>query len=270
MQESTYIPNERLSSYVKFIWCCENYTPESSKERVLPTGSSQLIINLNNQKFRHFRGDEFQEKVYDPAIITGIRSGHIFLDSYTRISTLGVVLKPGATSALFRIPSDEFLNQAASLDSVLKAGISELRDRLIAASTHKKKFSLMESFLSRLLNSEYQLHPAVDFAISQIDKKKGLLPISEILNQTGYSRRWFSQIFRNTVGIPPKQYARIQRFQYNLQLIRKTGTPNWPELAVSNGYFDQAHFIHDFKNLAGISPSEYALNQGDAANHLAV
>lgn len=270
MQESTYKPNGRLSRYVKFIWCCENYTPESSKERVLPTGSSQLIINLNNQKFRHFRGDEFQEKVHDPAIITGIRSSHIFLDSHTRISTLGVVLKPGAIPALLRIPSDEFQGQVASLESVLKADISGLRDRLIAASTHQKKFSLMESFLSSLLNSEHQLHPAIDFAVSQIDKQNGLLPISEILNQTGYSRRWFSQIFRNTVGISPKQYSRIQRLQSNLQLIRKAGTPNWPEMAISNGFFDQAHFIHDFKDLTGISPSEYVRTQGGAANHLAV
>lgn len=270
MQESTYIPEGRLSNYVKFIWCNENYTPESSTERVLPSGSSQLIINLDNRKFRHFSSDRSQEFLYDPAILTGVRTNHIFLDSHTRISTIGVVLKPGAMTALFQIPASELQNQVVSLGTVLNRDISEIREQLAAASSHQKKFVLIESFLLNLLDPEHQLHPAVHFAVEQINQQNGSVSVSQVLNKIGYSRRWFSQIFRETVGIPPKQFSRIQRFQYNLALIREKNPPDWAQLAVANGYFDQSHFIHDFKDLAGLSPSEYRKHSGPAANHLSV
>lgn len=270
MQESTYIPNGRLSNCVKFIWCNENYAPESSTERVLPSGSSQLIINLDNKKFRHFNSDKSQEHLYDPVILTGVRAKHIFLDSHTRISTIGIVLKPGAIAALFQIPASEFQGQVVSLGAILDKDISEIREQLAAASSHQEKFVLIESFLLNLLDPEYQLHPAVHFAIEQINQQNGSISVSQVLNKIGYSRRWFSQIFRETVGIPPKQFSRILRFQNNLSLIREKNPPDWAQLAISNGYFDQPHFIHDFKNLAGISPAEYKKHSGPTANHLSV
>lgn len=270
MQESTYIPEGRLSNYVKFIWCNENYTPESSTERVLPSGSSQLIINLDNKKFRHFSNDKSHEYLYDPLILTGVRANHIFLDSHTRISTIGIVLKPGAITAFFQIPASEFQSQVVSLGDVLNRDVSEIREQLAATSSHQEKFVLIESFLLNLLDPEHELHPAVQFTIEQINKQNGSISVSQVLSKIGYSRRWFSQLFRETVGIPPKQFSRIQRFQKNLSLIREKNPPDWAQLAVSNGYFDQPHFIHDFKDLAGISPSEYKKHSGPSANHLSV
>lgn len=270
MQESTYTPTGRLSKYVKFIWCNENYIPETSKERVLPSGSSQLIINLDNKMFRHYNGDKSQEYLYDPVILTGVRTNHIFLDSHTRISTMGIVLKPGAMTALFKTPASELQAQVVPLGAVLKRDVAEMREQLAELSLHQEKFTLIESFLLRLLNKEHQLHPAVDFAIAQIHQQNGLISVSEVLNKIGYSRRWFSQIFRETVGIPPKQFSRIQRFQHNLRLIRGKNSQDWAQLAVSNGYFDQSHFIHDFKSMAGISPSKYKIHSGPSVNHLSI
>ncbi|MDX1642378.1 MAG: helix-turn-helix transcriptional regulator, partial [Balneolaceae bacterium] len=236
MKESTYIPKGQLSNYVKFIWCNENYVPEISTERVLPSGSSQLIINLHDNEFRHYYGPDRRKKTYEPIIITGIHSGHIFLDSQTRISTIGVVQKPGAVSALFQIPADKFKDKVISLDSVLSMDVSELRDRLIDADHHFKKFKIMELFLNRLLDLQHQLHPAVDYGLHQIDLHHGTQSVANIIDKIGYSRRWFSEVFRNSVGISPKQYSRIQRFQHNLMRIRKLEEPNWPKLALSFGY----------------------------------
>lgn len=268
MNESIHIPSGRIARYVKFIWCSENYDPESPKERVLPTGSSQLIINLENKAFRHFSEDKSQEYLYDPVIVAGIQSGPVFLDSYSRISTMGVVLRPGAIAAFLRLPAQKFQDQVISLEAILKRDISELREQLVAAATHQEKFVLLETFLSSLLDPEYQLHPAVDFAISQIDLANGSIPIAKIHNKIGYSRRWFSQIFRDTAGITPKHFSRILRFQHTLNLIREINKPDWSQFAISNGYFDQSHFINDFKDLAGISPSMYKNHAGEAANHL--
>lgn len=271
MTEATYIPEGKLSACVEFIWYNDGYKPLSRKERVLPVGDAQLIINLGNDRFRHYEGTGEQRQVeYDPVILAGVHTGHIFLDSHTRISTIGVVLKPGATSALFGIPAGEFKNQVVSLGSFLKTDVTELRQRLIAAPALPDKFSLVESFLSHHLDPESQPNPAVLYAVEQINSTGGVQPISEILDNIGYSRRWFSEVFRGLNGLTPKQYARICRFQHTLEVIRSSQIPDWSGLAFNCGYYDQPHFIHEFRNFAGISPTQYYRNQSSEMNHLPV
>lgn len=267
MAQHTYIPNGRLSAYVEFIWCSIEYNPQSAKERVLPSGASQLIINLGSKKFRHF-GSAGGRQEYTHTIVTGIHTGHIFLDPTTRISTMGVVLRPGATAALFGVPATEFKNRVISLGDLLSADMSSLRDRLIAAPTSKDRFHLLETFLCRQLDPGFRIKPAITFGVKQIDLHHGATHISDIREKTGYSRRWFSKSFKEMAGITPKQYARICRFQHVLSTIREHENPNWPELAISCGYFDQSHLINDFRELTGISPTDYHRKQPDQKNHL--
>lgn len=269
MPELTHIPQGILEPYVKLMWYSNDYSPESSKERVLPQGSSQIIINLGNSIFRHFEGPDYKkERKYDPIILTGISTGYIFLDSFSRISTMGVVLKPGAITALFGIPAGEFRDQIVPVQDICETDTTELKQKLDEAAPPEDKLALLREFLAHCLEPSFQPKPAVIYAAGQLDIKNGMLPIAEILDQTGYSHRWFSKIFKETVGITPKRYSRISRFQHTLRMIRKSSIPDWTSFALSCGYYDQSHFIHDFKHFAGLSPGEYYRNQGDQINHL--
>lgn len=269
MAEHEYIPKGPLSSYVKFIWVSEDYTPVSSRERVLPNGSSQLIINLGHQKFWHFdAADSQNEKEYDPAIITGIHTRNIFLDSKSRISTIGAVFHPGALSALFDTPAHAFTNDVVSLQTLVGSHISALRQRLIEAVSAEEQCKLLGAFLSRRLDHSFQSNPAVIYSVKQLNNKNGTPRIADIREKIGYSRRHFSSLFKELVGITPKQYAKICRFQHTLTVMQNRDVQNWTDLALACGYYDQSHFNRDFKRLSGISPTEYYRNQGDAKNHL--
>lgn len=104
MSKYKHIPNGILKSFVRYLWYCNDYTPLSDRERILPNGSSQIIINLGSETFRHFERTNFnEEQKYSSAIIAGIHTHNIFMDSYSRLSTMNVVLRPGALSALFNI-----------------------------------------------------------------------------------------------------------------------------------------------------------------------
>lgn len=269
MNEFKYIPEGKLASYVKLFWLGENYSPVSNKERVLPNGSSQLIINLGTNYFRHFEGtDSATEKIYDPAVVAGIHTHNIFLDSHSRISTIGVVLQPGAVSALFDVAAHELTNQVISLKDIAGPGISELREKLIKADSPEGKFKLLESFLMRYLDQIFQPNPAVIYSAAQLKEKNGIQSIAELRNKIGYSSRHFSGLFKEIIGITPKQYAGICRFQHTLAAIRESRKPDWANLALNCGFYDQSHFIHSFKDLSGISPTDYFRNQQDSANHL--
>lgn len=272
MAESIYTPKGKLSNIVKYVWYSDDYTPQTKAERVLPGGSSQIIINLGERRFRHFHTPDLNKAdEYDDVILSGMRTSHVYLDSHSRISTMGVVLQNGAVPALFDVPAGEFQDQVVSLRDLAGSDISEWSEKLIEAPTVCEKFQRIEEFLSRLLtNSPTGFNPAVINAAELIRKSHGVISISEILNQTGYSRRWFSEVFRNTVGVNPKQYARLCRFQNAVSMLRDEAALNSTDIALRCGYFDQSHFIHDFKDFAGISPSEYFRAQGDAVNHLAM
>lgn len=271
MPEYEYIPKGLLNSYVKFIWISDNYAPESSRERLLPNGFSQLIINLGHQKFRHFKAaDSHKENEYDPAVITGIHTRNIFLDSYCRISTIGAVFRPGALSALFHTPAHVFKNDVVSLQDLVDSQIPELRQQLIETASSETQCKILEAFLSRQLDKSFQPNPAVVYSVEQLNNKNGTPRISEIREKIGYSRRHFSGLFKQLVGITPKQYAKICRFQYTLALMREMEIQDWVDVALAGGYYDQPHFNRDFKRLSGISPTEYYRNQGDARNHVPV
>jgi len=87
--------------------------------------------------------------------------------------------------------------------------------------------------------------------------------------QIGMSAQRFIEVFRAEVGLPPKVFARLVRFQHAVDRI-KTGTPiDWADIAVGSGYFDQPHFIHDFREFSSVSPSAY-LRQRRSRNHVRV
>lgn len=269
MTESTYIPQAELSSYVKFIWYGDGYQPKSIKERILPAGSSQLIINLKDMRFRHFKGvDTDDMREFDRAVIAGVQTSPIFLDARTRISTMGVVFRPGGIQALFSLSAGELSDQVISVSDVTDMDISALRQQLADAPTTNKKFCLLETFLTSILDPDFQPNPSVVFSARKIYNQNGKQPISEITEQVGYSRRRLSELFRETVGTSPKQFSCIQRFQQTLRLIRKYPEPDLSRIAHDSGYYDQAHFNRDFKALSGITPTEYIKSKTEELNHL--
>ncbi|MBN2731455.1 MAG: helix-turn-helix transcriptional regulator [Balneolaceae bacterium] len=268
MTECAFIPQGKLARYLSFCYYSDGYTPPAGKERVLPSGSAQLIINLGANHFRHFLEEDSAGIQSDAAIIAGVNSGYIFLDPQTRRSTIGVVFKPGGIQALFGVPTIKFRDQAVSLSNIIKTDVMALRNQLGEAASPQAKFDLLEAFLLRRLDESHQPNAAIIRAIQLIEQQPGESSVSVIANQVGYSRRRFSTLFSEAAGIAPKDYVRIQRFQKALRKIRSNITPQWSQIALSCGYYDQAHFNRDFKVLGGLTPGQYLRNQTPEKNHL--
>lgn len=271
MTKFVHIPSGRLSDLVKYMWFQDGYRPSGKAERVLPGGSSQIILNLGGKRFRHFSPDLNTSYEFDDLILTGVHSKPVFLDSTTRISTIGIVLKEGAIPALLKLPATEFQNQVIALENLSLTGLSELKEKLHTTSSKPiAKLQLIENYLYQLISPSHHPSPAMNFAVDQIRQTNGQINISEILEQTGYSRRWFIKKFRDTVGITPKLFARVYRFQHAVDLIRSEDSPNFPNIALECGYYDQSHFNHDFKDLSGIPPLDYHCTHGEEKNHLSI
>jgi len=110
----------------------------------------------------------------------------------------------------------------------------------------------------------------VGFALTLFGNMDRVRTIAEVTDQIGLSPRRFIQLFSGQVGLTPKLFCRVRRFQQVLKLIHTAGDFDWVDIAANCGYFDQAHFIHDFKAFSGINPTTYAASKTEHLNHVPI
>ena len=270
----TYVPQPPLAAFVDMFWfheCCE---PPHAKERRLPDGSIQLTINLREDMLRVYdRQDHEQFQSFSGCLLSGMRSQFVVIDAARLTSTIGVTFKPGGTIPFFKLPADELYDIDVPLEALWGTAASDLRNQLLEARTPERKFHILEQALLAHVIHPLTQHPAVAFALKEFQRE---LPypypgtIADVIEHVGLSSKRFIQVFREEVGLTPKLFCRIQRFQEVLRRIGQGEQIDWADIALTCGYFDQAHCIHDFRSFSGITPGSYLAQRGDHQNHVAL
>jgi transcriptional regulator GlxA family with amidase domain len=116
---------------------------------------------------------------------------------------------------------------------------------------------VLEELLLRRLRQSKSLHGAIPIALSAFEQADAPVKVRDIAWRVGLSQRRFIQLFTAEVGLTPKLYSRVRRFQRARELVRDATEPNWAALAVACGFFDQSHLIRDFEEFCGLSPVTY-------------
>lgn len=271
-----HVPSPPLSHFISMMWFGDDYVVPHSLERVLPTGEISLIINLWENRTRVYdRDDPEKFTTCDGCIVAGAYSEFTVIDTDEQRATAGVVFRPGGAFPFLGLPTAKLQDTGVSLADLWgRQAASELREQLLAARTPQRKFTILErTLLSRLNASPEPAHPAVSFAVENF-RHRPQRPISAVTDQIGFSDRHFIQLFSQHVGLTPKLFCRVQRFQQVLCNIFSTAGANsvidWPQIALTCGYFDQSHFIHDFRAFSGINPTTYVANKTQFQNHVAL
>ena len=138
--------------------------------------------------------------------------------------------------------------------------VATLQEQLLEANTPHEKIRLTEKNLLWKLNGR-DGHPAVAYALNEFRKAGNTMSVAEICLKTGLSHRRFIQLFRDQAGAAPKFFQRICRFNLIINMLAQCQEPDWENIAVACGYFDQAHFNHDFHRFSGINPTIYLRNR---------
>jgi len=267
----TYRPAAPIASYVEQFWYCEDYQVPHRRERVLPNGRFQLILNLSD----HFVSEANacppgQSQSSPSALIVGMQSRYTVIDTASLQSIIGVLFWPGAARAFFHPPADEFHNQNIPLDLVWGTAAGELRERLREEATPARKFAVLEATLQARVEQRAGLHAAVRYAIGEIQREPHIRSVLKLTRDAGLSRRRFAQVFREQVGVTPKLYCRLHRFRQVVRQISFGAPVDWADVALAGGYCDQAHLAHEFREFAGISPGTYVAADRPFLNHVAM
>lgn len=256
----TYLPQSLLSQFIEFFWMREGEHLSAVQTRLLPMGMMELVINLQEDSIPLFdRQSRVQRGSTNGIMLCGTHSENFIVQVERKISVMGVHFKPGGGTAFFGLPAGELHNENISLDELWQGHAAQLRDHLLKTSL-KNRFSILERFLMQMLLKPAP-HPAVDFAVQQFQRST-LPTVRSVTDQIGFSTRHFNQLFRDQVGLTPKLFCRIQRFQQVLNLLALKNQVNWMDIVFTCGYFDQAHLIHEFRAFADCTPTEYLSQRG--------
>lgn len=271
----TYIPQPPLSEFVELLWYYEADEPpheKKQKERVLPTGTMEMVINLRDDALRVYDGrkpDPFPN--LSSSLICGAHSGFFLIDTAAKAHTIGVAFKPGGTLPFLGLPASELQDAHVPLDALWGRNAGDSRDRLLEANEAEMvetMFRVLEQDLLARLDCHMVHHPAVVFALEEFQNVPHERTISEVTAKTGLSPRRFIQLFEQEVGLTPKLFCRVRRFQVALRLCAGEEQVRFGEIALACGYFDQAHLIRDFKAFSGLSPTAYLTNRSEHLNHV--
>jgi AraC-like DNA-binding protein len=257
------------------MWFGDDYIVPHSLERVLPTGEMALIINLYENRTRVYDANDPRKfKTFEGSIVVGAYSAFTVIDTDEQRATAGVTFRPGGAFPFLGLPAGELQDSNASLSDLWgRRAASDLREQLLAACSPQAKFKILErTFLGRINSLLEPTHSAVSFAVENF-RQRPQRPISSVTDQIGLSDRRFIQLFSQQVGLTPKLFCRVQRFQQvlrNITTLAAGSVIDWPQIALTCGYFDQAHFIHDFRAFSGINPTTYLANKTQFQNHVAL
>jgi len=252
-----YKPNAPLDRYVHMFWAWDGYHMPHSQERILPSGMLEITIDLNNNPF-HLVDHHAQRKTIKGPMIMGAQSHYFLIDTSQELSLLSVLFKPGGARPFFGVVGNEIHNVHLSLDILWGQSAKDLYEQLLTLVTPQQRFLLLEQILLKRLTNSDQRHRAVDYALKMFGQVPHQHTIRAVTEQLALSPTRFIQVFREDIGMTPKLYCRLQRFRYALSILAYQDSPNWVDVALSSGYYDQAHLINDFQAFAGMSPSRYA------------
>jgi AraC-like DNA-binding protein len=229
-----------LAGLVECIWLFDGRLTQR-RERFYPTGDLDLIVQLDVP----FRIVEGQPATACPQTSLAVRS-----------RVLVVRLRPAGALTLFGVPLHELTGGTADLHDLIGCEARRLAERLDEASSDRARLLLLGRWITVRLDGRSSTDPSVAYAVSEIERTGGMVPVTNILDRIGASPKRFTRLFETQVGVKPKLFSRIVRFR-RLTAALRAGGASFGQTALAHGYYDQSHMNADFREFAGMSPSQF-------------
>lgn len=263
MQYFTIPPPKILAHYVRHFWVleCEVSPGDPFIHRTMADGCPELLFHY---KGRFDRLDHSNEN-YD-CFTSGMQGqAHEFKRFWANRSfgLFGVYLFPYAIPELFGMPATEMANQMPDLQSLLGKDAASLEENMILAADTPTRMAIICNFLEQKLPHNSKAPAGVKETIGHIIQTKGMLNVAELASRNFLSTRQFERHFKTMSGFSPKLFSRIVRFQS--ALYENKAHKSLTEIAYDCGYYDQSHFIHDFRTFSGHHPMHYFSGKAEGA-----
>lgn len=267
----TCVPAFPLSQFIEALIYFEGLQYTHRLDRFLPNGDTEILISLHDAP----------QHIYDNRTLlviqacrhawaSGLRTAPITIPSGTGSAMMVIAFKKGSAAPFFPFPMNEIADRVVDADLVWGRDFNYLRERLLGTKLVNRRFKAVEEFLLGKFRARLAINPCVAFAVREMTSEPTRTSIAGLTQRIGYSQKHFTELFRRHVGVTPKSYLEIMRFQRVVQTIDAAESIDWTRISHDCGFYDQAHFIHDFKRFSGFTPEQYARIKTSYQNYLPV
>lgn len=259
-----HIPEAPLDRYIQSMFHYSGFMPDHSIERVVPDGGIYLIFELDGYT-RHLFDVKNHKPTHDftKAWVSGMQKNFIAISAHENSEMFVVQFHPGGASPFMRSPASSLNNKVVPAEAVFGDSVFVLHEALRAANSDAAMFDRATEFLME--HAQFDDSPSralVEEMVDAIRVNAGAL-LKDIVETSGYSQKQAIHHFKNQVGLNPKAFQRIVRFGEILAAIKEKETVSWSKIAADCAYYDQSHFIREFKAFCGYSPKEFLVEQED-------
>lgn len=249
--EPAYPLNTLVSRFIYY----SGYSGPSAAERLLPDGNTQIVLPLDDQPRKLLRNANSRDLNLSGGWVTGIQTAAVDYQSEVNATTLGIQLRPGGLARLCGHDSGEFKDWMIGIDLLPEAPLATLRDRLMGLPTGQAVIATAQSFLLNYVAETTRETRLIAFILQSLNRSGQ--SIESISRQAGYSHKHLIHQFKRALGVSPKTYQRILRFNTTLNALNSHKPDSYSDVAAINDYADQSHFIREFKHFSGFSPGQY-------------
>jgi AraC-like DNA-binding protein len=255
-----------LAGYIRFFWVLESDRPFKKEPfiyRSVADGSAEIIFTYLG-RFTELSGSL---RINQPLSHVHAQSQvYRRFETFDQFGIFGVYLYPFVIPLLFSMPSDEFSGELPELLTVSGNEGGELEEKIMLATDHELRVKIFSEFVEEKLRKGNQPESSMLYSIKNIINTHGAVSVEQLADQCGLSRRQFERKFKEHAGFSPMLYSRIIRFQSAIKFYNSCGK-SLTELAYQCGYYDQSHFIHDFKKFSGFHPKVYFRSKPEGAEY---
>jgi hypothetical protein len=255
----------QLAPFIGSSWIFESDFghPVSSSRVITPNGRLKIVLPFENDLVAVSSSLHQSHKQGEIQFIGNADQPYIVSTETRRSGTLILELTPQGASRLVPFNLYEITNNIVLFSDVYGSAGKRLEQRLLEISDPMEKAFLLQTFLAGLLERPYSQMNIIDYSVNAIMKTQGCLKIKNLEKKTGYTKRYLDMLFQKHIGISPKTFCSITRFQYFHGLWAKNPSPGFYGNEIYSFYHDQSHFIREFKRYSGYTPEQYAITDNE-------
>ncbi len=256
LNPKTYEPNIELSEFVKRYWTLDGEKENiPQKNTIVPDGTMKLIFHYGDTYKHHSKNGEVT--ILPKCFLIGQLTKPYVIEPVGVTGSFVVQFKPNGFLPFTSIPIKELKNQAIPLNKLFGEEGIKLGNKVLNAKSTSERIQIVEVFLFKKLADRKNIDKIVKSTIETILNSNGQFSVNEFSKNNKINRRQLSRKFSTAIGLSPKQLAKTIRIQTTLKVLLNEEITSLTDLAYENEYFDQAHFIKEFKEFTGLTPKEF-------------
>ncbi|MFT3909084.1 MAG: hypothetical protein QM737_06620 [Ferruginibacter sp.] len=265
MRLQNIVPHPLLKNYIEKMWLFESSgkMPVDDLKLVVPNGHIKLSVAFRNGIVASVNGRSFTSKEQNISL-TGLVDVPVILDVEKDIATGTIVVEfnPRGAYRFFQISLGDIKNQIHSLTDILGTVAKQLEKKILNVESVDDKIILLQQFLLKQFMLQPE-DPVFEYCVAKITSSKGRITVKELEKKTGYSSRWLNMKFADKLGVSPKNLSTIIRFNQYYNAVANDNEMDFMQNAFYDHYYDQSHFLKEFKRFTGLSHAGFENTTND-------